>query len=199
MRADKLLTLGLFNPVSRITDWARKPRIPILMYHSISNQSFPGKAPYYQIHTTPEIFHTQIENLKKWGYKIVSLRRAVEIIFSSKMPNEKMAVITFDDAYQDFMIHAYPILRKHGFMAAVFVPTGTVGNFSEWLLNKKVLSWDELAELSQNGMEIGSHTITHPRLSLLSREKASYEVTHSKNEIEEKLNLEVESFSLPYA
>ena len=66
-------------------------------------------------------------------------------------------------------------------------------------MNKKCLSWDELADLSQNGMEIGSHTITHPKLSLLPRERVSHEIEHSKNEIRERLNQEVEIFSLPYA
>ena len=199
MRADKLLTLGLFNPVSRITDWTRRPRIPILMYHSISSSSYPGKHSYYQTHTTPEMFREQMAILQELDYKVISLRRATEIIFSSEMPDGKTAVITFDDAYQDFMTHAYPILRKRGFKATVFVPTGMVGNVSERLLNKKCLSWDELAELSLNGMEIGSHSVTHAKLSSLPREQIYYEIEHSKIEIERRLNQEVESFSLPYA
>ncbi|GBD86131.1 poly-beta-1,6-N-acetyl-D-glucosamine N-deacetylase precursor [bacterium BMS3Abin03] len=199
MRVDRLLTLGLFNPVKKATDWTKTPRIPILMYHSISEQSFPGKHPYYQTHTPPEIFREQMAILQELDYKVISLRHAAEFLFSSKMPDEKTAVITFDDAYQDFMTHAYPILMDSGFTATVFVPTGLVGKVSERLLNRICLSWDELAELSRNGMEIGSHTITHPKLPLLPREKVSYEIAYSKNEIEERLNREVESFSLPYA
>lgn len=199
MRADKLLTLGLFNPVNTITDWGRRPRIPILMYHSISSSSYPEKHPYFQTHTPPDIFRAQMETLKKQKFKVLSLRRAVNIIFSSEKPIEKVVVITFDDGYRDFLECAYPILADYGFTATVFVPTAFVGQSSERLLNKICLSWDELAELSQNGMEIGSHTITHPKLPLLPREKVSYEITYSKNEIEERLNQEVESFSLPYA
>ncbi len=198
-RIDRLITLGFVSPALKILPPKKINYIPILMYHSISDSSFPEKHPYFQTHTLPEVFQAHMDVLKNNGYVVIDLKTAVEIVFSGKTNVINYVVLTFDDAYKDFMTHAFPVLEDHCFTATVFVPSGLVGKKSNRLLNKICLSWEELFDLSQAGIEIGSHTVSHSNLALLKQEEIMDELSRSKDEIESKLNQEIVSFSYPYA
>jgi len=198
-RIDRLITLGIASPALKILQPNIAKYIPILMYHSISDSSLPEKHPYFQTHTRPEVFQSQMEVLNRMDYAVINLKSAAEMMLSENTNKGNYVVITFDDAYKDFLTHALPVLRDYGFTATVFVPSGVVGGKNKRLLSKECLSWDELFHLSQGGIEVGSHTVSHANLALLSKQEIVYELSSSKDEIEKKLNKEILSFSCPYA
>jgi hypothetical protein len=80
MRLDRLLTLYFFHPLRKILGQKEGPRISILMYHSISNQDDPGRHPYFQTNTKPEIFARQMQFLADNDYKVISLTDAVSLL-----------------------------------------------------------------------------------------------------------------------
>src|SRR2546430_13407973 len=109
-RVDRLATLYLAHPLRRIIGRNSSSRVPILMYHSVSENLFGKSHPYYQINTSPRMFAKQMKWLHDAGYQTLTLsqlRRA----FQTKTVPTKAAVITFDDGYADFYSDAFSALR----------------------------------------------------------------------------------------
>lgn len=98
--------------------------------------------------------------------------------------------ITFDDGLEDNFTNAYPILKKLGLKAYFFVMPDKVGT-------KGYMGWEQLKELQNNGMIIGSHGMTHRILTGLNDTELNYELKESKRLLEEKLNTSIKYFSVP--
>ena len=112
--------------------------------------------------------------------------------------------VTFDDGYEDFLDAAVPTLEKLGFSATVFVVAGMLGSENTWehgggsRPQLRLLGAEGMREVSQRGMEIGSHSVTHPRLSGLDSETLIREVEESRQMLSEIVNASIEGFSYPY-
>ena len=112
--------------------------------------------------------------------------------------------VTFDDGYEDFLDAAVPTLEKLDFSATVFVVAGMLGSENTWehgggpRPQLRLLGADGVREVSERGMEIGSHTVTHPRLSGLNPETLVREVEDSRQMLSEIVNAPIEGFSYPY-
>ena len=72
-RVDRLATLYVGHPAARVLGLAARPRVPILMYHSISDNLFAKSHPYYQINTSPGVFARQMRWLRQNGYRTMDL------------------------------------------------------------------------------------------------------------------------------
>jgi peptidoglycan/xylan/chitin deacetylase (PgdA/CDA1 family) len=206
-RFDRFATLYLVNPL-RSSASNRAPSIPILMYHSVSDGSERTSSedkretkahPYYRTSTSPQRFAEQINYLRGSGYRTVSLAEAVSALRGPSPVAGKQVVITFDDGYQDFYCHAFPVLSQCGFSATVFLPTAYIGETPISFKGRDCLTWAEVRELNHHGIRFGSHTVTHPQLRDLSPEAVKDEISSSKKTIEEKLGCEADSFAYPYA
>jgi peptidoglycan/xylan/chitin deacetylase (PgdA/CDA1 family) len=89
--------------------------------------------------------------------------------------NDKVVIINFDDSFKNQFLYAKPILDKYGFKATFFEVCGWIGSFP---ISKK--SWQDLAALRQDGMDIESHTMTHAHLNTLSTTDLNYQIGQSK-------------------
>jgi len=200
MRLDRLLSIGLFAPLSRFTFPRKRKKIPILMYHSISNDGESGVHPYYSIGTTPEIFTQQMQSLSENGYRAVDIGTALEMLHSNSTGKNKAVVLTFDDGYMDFFREAVPVLRRFGYTATVYLPTSWIHDrISQRFNGKECLTWDKVRELNDAGYVFGSHSATHGMLRNMKRKEIEDEICLSKAVIEDKIGRSVESFSYPYA
>jgi len=211
MRLDRFLTLHVFKHLTRILPHPKGMHIPILMYHSISDEPEKGH-PYFWINTFPKRFAEHMKFLYENNYKVINLSEAARLIEHVPMqPNKlnkpkklykqrKYVVLTFDDGYRDFYTHAFPGLREYGFSATVFLPTSFIDNRREpGLKGKEHLSWSEIVELEREGVAFGSHTVTHSQLRFLRNDEIEREVKQSKDIIEDKIGEPVDSFSYPFA
>jgi peptidoglycan/xylan/chitin deacetylase (PgdA/CDA1 family) len=196
-RADRLATLYFFHPLQNILPH-KEVRIPILMYHSISNGNRERKHPYYQTTTGPEIFAEQMRFLYENQYSVIGLSDLVNRMIE-RNGSERCVVITFDDGFRDFYSHAMPVLSRYGFNATVFLPTRYIGDTTLQFRNRNCLTWTEVRELHRAGVRFGSHTVTHPQLRLTTIEQQKYEIRQSKASIEDEIGAEVESFCYPFA
>jgi peptidoglycan/xylan/chitin deacetylase (PgdA/CDA1 family) len=111
--------------------------------------------------------------------------------------------LTFDDGYEDFLSVAMPTLEKLGFSATVFVVAGMLGKENDWEHREKtsrrnLLQASGVREVWERGMEVGSHTMTHPRLSVLVPEMLVREVGDSRQALSEIVGTPVEGFCYPY-
>lgn len=196
MRLDRAVSVHLIRPFAQT--WNRHgARIPILMYHSISDE-IGARHPYYETNTSPRIFRQQMSFLHQNGYSAIGLEKAVNTL-KGRAYDPKSVVITFDDGYRDFYTEALPILREYRMTATLFVVTGLTCNLRSRFKGKDCLTWAEVKELRLNEIEVGSHTETHPELNSMKPARIEDEVGRSKQTIEEKTGDPVHSFSYPYA
>jgi len=118
--------------------------------------------------------------------------RLVQSIRDHQHLKGRNVVITIDDGYEDNFKYAYPVLKKFGFPAIIFLATNFIGN------DKKFLSWEEVATMSKGGVSFGAHTKTHLYLGNINDEKLIRdEIEGSKRAIEGKLGIPVDYFCYP--
>jgi peptidoglycan/xylan/chitin deacetylase (PgdA/CDA1 family) len=171
--------------------------LPILCYHHIGA---PKKSLGHQrLWISKERFTEQMSYLSQMGYRGMTLRNAAAALAESRRLSRAVAV-TFDDGYQSFYDIAFPILCRFGFSATVFAVTGKVGDASRWDLQSaaELMNWSELRELHRAGVEVGSHTVNHPRLTQMTADAAKQEIENSRHALEQELGAAVSSFAYPY-
>jgi peptidoglycan/xylan/chitin deacetylase (PgdA/CDA1 family) len=116
------------------------------------------------------------------------------------------AAITFDDAFQSVVANALPELKKRGIPSILFIVSGAVGLFPPWLSDQnngcdsseRIMTAEQLRELPSDLVAIGSHTMTHPRLTSLCEEDAKREIAGSRKQLEGMLRRPVRLFSFPH-
>ena len=197
LRLDRLATLGAFWPMARAFSSGSRPRIPILMYHSVQDGN-ANPQPYYETNISPQTFASQMKQLRDAGYLTLSIEHGLEFLREG-IAGQKAVVITFDDGYRDFYEAAFPILLECGFRATVFLITDKTANRPARFKDRVCLTWNDVRELHSKGITFGSHTTTHPELKFLSMEKVEDEIARSKKIIEDQIGAPVRSFSYPYA
>jgi peptidoglycan/xylan/chitin deacetylase (PgdA/CDA1 family) len=197
-RIDRLATIYLCHPVAKLTGWNAKYCVPILTYHSISENLFGKVHPYHQINTPISVFAMQMKWLRREGYRTISLSELLSG-FETTEDLAKTVALTFDDGYQDFYTDAFPLLRQCGFRATVFLATDRIRDTSVRMEGADYLTWSEVRELRAEGITFGSHSVTHADFRSLRPEHIEYELGYSKETIEQKIGAPVESFSYPFA
>jgi peptidoglycan/xylan/chitin deacetylase (PgdA/CDA1 family) len=170
----------------------------VLMYHSISRPEGDHDA----LCTSPERFENQMLYLKRRNMRGVSMK---DLYLAMSAGDARGLVgITFDDGYEDFLSAALPPLERLGFSATVFVVAGMLGKENTWEHRDgpggqmRLLGANGVREVSERGMEVGSHTVTHPRLSGLDPETLVHEVSDSRQVLSEIVGAPVEGFCYPY-
>jgi peptidoglycan/xylan/chitin deacetylase (PgdA/CDA1 family) len=197
-RVDRLATLYVGHPAARLLGLRARPRVPILMYHSVSDNLFAKSHPYYQINTSPNVFARQMRWLRRNGYRTMDLPEMLAAMHAGQ-DLSRVVVITFDDGYQDFYTDALPVMKQCGFTATIFLATDRIQDVAVRIEGADYLTWREVRELHAEGIQFGSHTVTHPDLRSLGPEQIDYELGYSKETIEQKLGAPVPSFSYPFA
>jgi peptidoglycan/xylan/chitin deacetylase (PgdA/CDA1 family) len=175
---------------------SRWPRI--LGYHSISRlEDDPN-----MVCTSPERFVSQMLYLKRRKLRGVSMRELLRAWTTGS--TRGLVGLTFDDGYEDFLHTAVPILERLGFSATVFVLGGMPGGTNDWehafspKPAMKLLGVEGIREVSERGMEVGSHGMSHLALPGLETETLRREVADSRRVLSEVLGQEVEGFCYPY-
>ena len=174
-------------------------RLPILMYHRVAPTGLPETSRY---RVTPELFEEQLRYLRNAGYYSINLedwRTAMEK--KSPLPG-RAVVITFDDGYVDFQRYAWPLLKRYGFSAIVFIVAGLVGRTNIWDSAYKeeipLLDWKDIRQLQDEGVTFGSHSVSHPFLTAISAEGIVREGVRSRVILGRELGLIVKAFAYPY-
>jgi peptidoglycan/xylan/chitin deacetylase (PgdA/CDA1 family) len=172
----------------------------ILAYHSISQCRRDSLA------VTPADFEAHLGWLKAHHFRSLTLAQ-----FVSGAPDNirKTVLITFDDGYADNHALAFPLLKRYGFVATVFLVTDYVDTdrIYSWDAPKsngqqgagpyQVLTWKQVHEMAKYGIEFGSHTCTHPELTTLSPDAAGEEIGRSRQDLQRQLGQKVVSFCYP--
>ena len=165
--------------------------IPILMYHSISNDN-------NKMSVSVKNFEEQMIFMKENDYESINLK---DLSTSNK---KKTFVITFDDGYEDVFYNAMPLLKKFNFKATCFFVSDLIGQYNYWdeVLNNykkiKLMNKEQVYKWLTNGFEAGAHSSNHKNLTLLGYEEKIKEITEPKKYFNENFKCNVKSFSYPY-
>lgn len=175
--------------------------IPVLMYHKVSPDSFrngPG------LRVTPYEFERQVKYLKESGYTAISLDEVINHREKGiSLPNRPV-VITFDDGYEDNYTYAFPVLKKYGYTATIFIVYNEVGGYNQWDIKEhntqpfKLLTWEQIRTMQDYGICFESHTLSHPHLTSLTADEARKEICESKIKLEQVLGKPVNYIAYPY-
>jgi len=156
----------------------------ITMYHYVRVVD-PNQDPLgYRLSVPPDQLETHIKFLQAAGYHPLTMHD-----IAAGKGDSRAVAMTFDDGYEDFYTTAYPILKKYGWTATLYIITNKIGN--------QYLTWDQIRELKQNGFEIGAHTADHNELNKLSVDQQRYQINTSKAELEKQLGSPVDAFCYP--
>lgn len=168
--------------------------VPILVYHRFAeNCSSPLCMP-------AESFELQMRYLKENGYHVITAEALFAFLEYQRGLPQKSVLITMDDGYRSVYQIAYPILKKYGYSATVFIYTSFVG------VSKMAITWDQLGEMKKNGFTIGSHTIYHSDLTQPKDEESEQayiarvkeELYGSKKIIDQKLGQDTYFLAYPF-
>jgi peptidoglycan/xylan/chitin deacetylase (PgdA/CDA1 family) len=169
------------------------------MYHRVAPA---GVAVRDRYRVTPARFEEQLRHLRDSGYRSISFdqwRRAT--VRRRPLPGHVVA-LTFDDGYLDFRDFAWPLLRRYGFGATVFLVTGSIGRWNSWDgedgQQEPLLDWEMVRRLQGEGVEFGAHSVSHRPMSLLSPEAIGREALGSRAAIERAIGARVTAFAYPY-
>lgn len=157
-------------------------RLPILMYHSISEGN--------NLRVPKEEFRLQMAWLRENGYQTLSPNEAFLVLSENIMPSEKCVWITFDDGYTDNYTEAFPILKEYELKATIFMIGKSIGKAHH-------LTEDQMMEMSANGISIESHTINHLELNRMTSGQQEAEMVQSKDLFDRILNQETTVLSYP--
>lgn len=165
----------------------------VLTYHNIDTP--PKEAKLKTLYLKPKKFQRQLWLLQRLGF---SSPPAGKFNLS-----EKEVLLTFDDGYKDFIENALPVVKKYRFRAIVFIVADLVGEYNKWdwkklNVKKYLMDWKDIEHIMKEGIEIGSHTLTHPFLTQLDPKEAIKEIEYSKKKLEDRLGIEIKSFCYPY-
>jgi peptidoglycan/xylan/chitin deacetylase (PgdA/CDA1 family) len=170
----------------------------VLCYHALSHD-WPA-----DLSVAPTAFAQQLGQLAKAGYRGVAFSDAVR-----RQARGKEVAVTFDDGFASVLTHAKPVLDDLGWPATLYAVTTFsdggrplhwdgidhwAGSYDEELAS---LDWDELRGLRDAGWEIGSHTLTHPKLTQLDDAALDRELTESREAVTAELG-GCESIAYPY-
>jgi len=153
-----------------------------LLYHSVCDVDY--KKDHNKLNVLPSLFKDHLALL-------------------SNLKNKKV-ILTFDDGFSNFFNEVFPVILKSKLNAILFVTVGFIEgeiNLNQIFNNKfrlKPLTWKQIREISDSGIEIGSHTLTHRNLAKLKENEARKEIMDSKKRIEDAIGKGVRYFSYPY-
>ena len=160
--------------------------VPILMYHHVGIPS--GK---WRLNTVSEkSFEYQMDFMKRHGFQVISFDDLVEGMKEGQLFARNTVVLQFDDGYEDNYKYAFPILKKYGFPAMVFLVSDKVGT-------PGFLTWDQVKEMEKYNFLAGAHTRHHVYLPRVSLAQAQDEIAGSKKIIEDHLGHSIDYFSYP--
>src|SRR6478752_208823 len=150
-------------PVAAATPKIKKPvvdqtaQVIIFCYHRLVDKiRYPGTE------ITPAAFEAQMKELKDRGITVISLQDLLAWKRGEKNIPPRAAVVTFDDGWKSQYEVAWPIMKKYGYPFTLFIYTEGVRGGA--LGGGEAITWEQLADLRDNGVDIQAHSATHQDL-----------------------------------
>jgi peptidoglycan/xylan/chitin deacetylase (PgdA/CDA1 family) len=172
------------------------PTATVLCYHIVEAPAAP------RMHIDRETFRQHLRYLEMTGYNVIPLRHLYEFVTGTRESLPKNAVvITIDDGWRSTYTEAFPELQKRKFPFTVFIYPNIIGKTSN------ALSWKQIREMAEAGVDIQSHSLSHPYLtrrkhrSMTADGYAEWlrrELAESRRILEKQTGQKIEFLAYPY-
>ena len=167
----------------------------VLEYHHVARDTPPSTS------VTPEMFARHMDYLADNDFHVWPLGKLVETIRSGGEVPERTVALAFDDGYRSVYHEVFPRLQKRGWPFAIFVTTGYIDDG-----DNNFVTWQQLREMSDAGVVIGNHTVTHPHMvrrdegesDAARRARLRAEITDAQARLERELGAVSRLFAYPY-
>jgi peptidoglycan/xylan/chitin deacetylase (PgdA/CDA1 family) len=187
-------------PPPKVRQPDTKGSVIALCYHRFEEKPKDAMA------VTPAAFEAQMQALKESGFTVIPMQDFLAWRRGEKSIPQKSCLISIDDGYRSGYEVAWPILKKYEYPFTMFIYTAFVKGGA--LAGGASLSWAELAEMRDAGVDIQSHTTNHQSLRMkkgkFQNQFATYEewlqneIAGSKHQLESRLGISVKVLAYPY-
>nr|WP_210328909.1 trifunctional glycosyltransferase/class I SAM-dependent methyltransferase/polysaccharide deacetylase [Mesorhizobium amorphae] len=178
----------------------RRQHIPVLMYHSVADQ---GPAALARFRCAPALFGSQMAWLRANGFHAIASEQLERFIANGEPFAGRPVLITFDDGFQNFADHAWPILRANDLTAEVFLVTDLVGKSAQWDADSgpptPLMDAGTVRRLAGEGAFFGSHMATHRAIDGLSTSDLAAELLRSRMFVERWTGRPTMAFAAPFS
>jgi len=180
--------LGPFQKVFRTGN-------PILTYHKLGPR--PARVRLKGLYVSESLFQRQLQELHKAGYSSGWLEGAAGPFVEDRI------VVTFDDGYVNVLRHGLKPLAESGFRAVQFIVADLLGKTNQWDIAageapEPMMDAAQVREWLAAGHEIGSHTLSHPYLTRISKREAAEEIKSSLKKLQDLFGRPIHHFCYPY-
>lgn len=177
----------LFFTASKIKGGNKRKKI-VLCYHGVKDSQKLN-------------FSNQIRMIKKRAFASKDFPST-----NKQVADNASVCITFDDAFTNLLSNVIPVITELQIPITIFIPTGNLGTIPFWLKESEhsdshemVMSVNQILALNENHMvNIGSHTVDHPRLTLLKEDEIRKQLRNSLDIISELIGKKITELALPY-
>lgn len=194
----KLFTKRSLARIACAAHTADADGVRFLVYHSVDH----GAARTADQMVTPaDLFESQMKALQESGVTVCDALWVIEQLRKGALLPRQAVVLTFDDGLADFREVAYPILRRFGYPATVFLIAGALERkgtiWDPW--PKGYMTMEDVRELERDPLiDFGCHSATHAPLTQMTEDALTDEVAGAKGRLEDLLGRTVELFAYPY-
>jgi peptidoglycan/xylan/chitin deacetylase (PgdA/CDA1 family) len=165
----------------------------VLVYHGVADVTDADDP--HRLVVSPARLESQVRLLQRLGYRFATADEVIE-----RGPARGTAVLTFDDGWRDGLTTVAPLLERLGVRASFYVCPGMWGGQSAFVTGPAgaLLTRDEARELHERGMEVASHTLSHPDLRGLGDAPLDAELRDSRAAIEALTGRPCRTFAYPF-
>jgi peptidoglycan/xylan/chitin deacetylase (PgdA/CDA1 family) len=176
-------------------------KLTILMYHKIDERPAGVRNPGNFV--SPRRFEEQMDALLSWGYRTIGFDQWLDYRngVAVALP-ERPLIVTFDDGYTCFDSTAWPVLRARSMGATVFLVASQIGGANAWdegEVRLPLMNAERIRALQSEGVQFGSHSVSHRPLARISTDDAFRELSESRWTLGELLGREVSVFAYPFS
>jgi peptidoglycan/xylan/chitin deacetylase (PgdA/CDA1 family) len=171
--------------------------VPILMYHEIASSTVATN----RLAVSPYAFAAQLAHLYSEGLSTVTVSTVATALAEGTCLPDRTVALTFDDGFADLHDVALPLLDRYQFTATVYVTTGWIQDAAPPVAEPRpgqMLSWQQIRDLAEAGVEIGAHSYSHPELDQVPGRQLERELRSSKEILETGLGRPVLGMAYPF-